>query len=315
MEDSFKPSQFESPLRYPGGKACIYPFMSKLFYENNLVGTEYAEPYAGGAGLALKMLYTEHVNHIYINDLDYSIYCFWKTMLSNNLIFCDWVENVKVSVENWHYYKTIQQNPDAHTDFEIAKSTFFLNRTNISGVIKGGIIGGLEQHGKYKIDARFNKEDLIKRIRRIDSVKERITAMNLDGISFIRRLNKMKGDIFVYLDPPYVQKGADLYMNFYSQNDHKKLSENVRLIQKKWLVSYDNHEFILKLYENHKRVLYRLSQSASNRIGDEILIFSDKLKFQNSILKLNSAIQLNDFIPKHLHENRTCTNQSQRLEI
>lgn len=290
MEYSFRHSQFESPLRYPGGKACIFSFMSKLFYENNLVGSSYAEPYAGGAGLALKLLYNEYVSEIFINDLDKSIYSFWNALTENNLLFCDWLEDVEISIDNWFYYKSILQTPELHTDFEIAKSTFFLNRTNISGVIKGGIIGGQEQKGKYKIDARFNKADLIKRIHRIESFKTRINISNLDGINFIKKVNKLSNNVFIYIDPPYVQKGADLYMNFYSQQDHKKLANNVDLIEKKWLVSYDNNEFILSLYKKHRKVLYRLSQSASNRIGDEILIFSDKLTFDESIKKLKDAI-------------------------
>ncbi len=292
MENRSRHSQFESPLRYPGGKACIYPFMSKLFYENSLVGSAYAEPYAGGAGLALKLLYNEYVSEVFINDLDKSIYKFWKALTENNLIFCDWLEDVDISIENWHHYKSILQNPELQPDIEIAKSTFFLNRTNISGVIKGGIIGGQEQTGKYKIDARFNKSDLIRRIRRIESFKHRINVSNLDGVNFIRKMNRVNNNVFIYIDPPYVQKGADLYMNFYSLKDHKKLSKNVDLINKKWIVSYDNNEFILSLYKEHRKVLYRLSQAASNRIGDEILIFSNNLIYNESLKKLKDAVRV-----------------------
>lgn len=292
MEDSFRHSKYESPLRYPGGKACIFPFMSKLFYENNLLGTAYAEPYAGGAGLALKLLFNEYVKEIYINDLDKSIFNFWKIIVEDNLRFCDWLEDVDVSIENWIHYKSILQNPNGHSTMDIAKSVFFLNRTNISGVIKGGIIGGHDQKGKYKMDARFNKSDLIKRIRRIDNYKRRIKVFNLDGISFIKKMNRIDKNIFIYIDPPYLQKGADLYMNYYSKADHLKLAISLDIIQKKWLVSYDNHEFILSLYEKQRKVLYRLSQAASNRIGDEVLIFSERLKFNDSIRKLQDAITL-----------------------
>lgn len=291
MENSFRHSEFESPLRYPGGKACIFPFISKLFHENNLIGTNYAEPYAGGAGLALKLLYNEYVNQIFINDLDKSIYSFWKAMQNSNLKFCDWIENIEITVDNWRYYKHVQQNADSYDELELAKSTFFLNRTNISGVIKGGMIGGVDQKGKYKIDARFNKDDLIKRIRRIASFKDRINISNLDGISFIKKMNRKIYDTFIYLDPPYLQKGADLYMNYFSSSDHEKLAKNVNLIEKKWLVSYDNHEYILSLYSKHRKVLYRLSQSASNRIGDEILVFSKQLFFDKSIKALKDAVR------------------------
>lgn len=279
-----------SPLRYPGGKNCIFSFVSKIFYENQLIGANYAEPYAGGSGLALRLLFEGYVDHIYINDLDRSIYAFWISILDRPHDFCKWVENVEVSIENWNKYKEIQKNTT--DDFELAKSTFFLNRTNISGVIKGGVIGGQEQKGKYKIDARFNKSDLVNRIQRIAEVKNRISVSNLDGVSFISRLNKKREEIFIYLDPPYYQKGADLYMNFYSKEDHKRLSKHVHRMKKKWMVSYDNHDFILNLYAEKNKIVYKLSQSASNRVGDEILIFSEGLDYEDSIKALKSPILL-----------------------
>lgn len=281
-------SRFCSPLRYPGGKNCIFDFASRFFYENNLIGTSYAEPYAGGAGLALRLLFEEYVSNIYINDFDKSIYTFWKVVLEDNARFCEWVENVEVTVENWIYYKEMQSRYDNISNFDLAKSTFFLNRTNVSGVIKGGIIGGQNQKGKYKIDARFNKKDLINRLKKIAHFKDRIHVSNLDGLEFINRMNRKKEDIFIYLDPPYVQKGADLYMNFYSKKDHERLSKKVHTMTKKWLVSYDNNEFIMNLYSDKAKIVYQLSQATSNRVGDEILIFSEKLQFEDAIKKLKS---------------------------
>ncbi len=281
-------SLFYSPLRYPGGKNCIFPFISNLFYENNLLGVRYAEPYAGGAGLALRLLFEGYVDHIYINDLDKTIYSFWKSIIDSPDEFCEWIEKVDVSVSNWEKYKNLQHN-SAHTQcFELAKSTFFLNRTNVSGVIKGGIIGGLKQAGKYKIDARFNKTDLIKRIQKIKTVKNRISVSNFDGIYFVKKLDKKKEEIFIYLDPPYLQKGANLYMNFYSKEDHKKLSMMIHQLRKKWIVSYDNHDFILNLYAEQRKIVHNLSQSASNRIGNEIFVFSESLNFTDSITALSS---------------------------
>ncbi len=286
MADSERHSQFESPLRYPGGKACIFPFISNLFYENNLLGVNYAEPYAGGSGLALKLLFNEYVNEISINDYDYSIYSFWRSILESNQRFCDWVEDVEIDIENWHYFKSIQKNPDNHSQFEMAQAVFFLNRANVSGVIKGGPIGGFEQLGKYKINARFNKSDLIKRIERIANFRKRISVSNLDGLSFIRKLDKNVQNTFIYLDPPYVYKGADLYMNYFKKKDHERLAHQVGKIKHKWLVSYDNNDFIINLYGTQKRLRYSLSQSASNRVGSEVLIFSKQLKFTESIIKL-----------------------------
>lgn len=285
-------SHFCSPLRYPGGKNCIFPFVSQLFYENGLLGVAYAEPYAGGAGLALRLLFEEYVDRIYINDLDRSIYAFWSSVLAHPDAFCGWIENVDVSMDSWYKYKEIQKSAQSADLLELAKSTFFLNRTNVSGVIKGGVIGGYEQKGNYKIDVRFKKKDLIDRIQKIARFKSRISVSNLDGLAFVKKMDSKSENVFIYLDPPYYQKGADLYMNFYSKADHEKLSVHVHKMKKKWMVSYDNHDFILNLYAAKKKVLYKLSQSTSNRVGDEVLIFSKDLTFKQSIKSLSSPVCL-----------------------
>ncbi len=283
---------FYSPLRYPGGKNCIFNFVSKLIRENNLEDSGYAEPYAGGAGLAVRLLLEGLVNHIYINDFDRSIYAFWKTIISDSEKFCRWIESVEVSTKSWDHFKKIQENQKNADLFELAQSTFFLNRTNVSGVIKGGIIGGKDQSGKYKIDARFNKQELIERIQKISKAKKKISVSNLDGLKFVDRMDRKNKEIFIYLDPPYYQKGANLYMNFYSKEDHQKLSEYVKNMNKRWMVSYDNHDFILNLYHERRKIVHKLSQSTSNRVGDEILVFSDGLKFDKSIEFLKEPMLL-----------------------
>lgn len=289
MDEKIDRSIYCSPLRYPGGKNCIFPFVSKLFYENEIIGTRYAEPYAGGAGLALRLLFEGYVDHIYLNDFDTSIYAFWRAVLDRPDEFCEWVAEVKVDLESWRKYKSMQSSQDP---FELAKSTFFLNRTNVSGVLKGGVIGGYEQKGTYKINARFNKKDLIRRVIRIARSRDRITLSNLDGIAFIKNLNRRKEEVFIYLDPPYYHKGADLYMNAYTNKDHKALSKYVRGMKKQWMVSYDNHDFILNLYSGEQRVRYRLSQSTSNRVGDEVLIFAESILFSDSLGSLRSPIRI-----------------------
>lgn len=281
-----------SPLRYPGGKNCIFKFVANLFDENNLYGVSYAEPYAGGAGLGLRLLFEEYIAKIYINDLDRSVFAFWKAILENSNEFCKWLNDVDVSLDSWQYYKEIQRRKNSVDIFELAKSTFFLNRTNISGVIKGGVIGGFAQKGKFKIDARFGKEDLILRIRKICRFKDRIFISNIDGLKFIKELEQKKEDTFIYIDPPYYQKGAELYMNSYSEKDHKELAEYVNDMQKKWMVSYDCHKFILNLYTKRERLAYKLSQSTSNRIGEEMLVFSDNISFKRSMDSLECPVAI-----------------------
>jgi DNA adenine methylase len=281
-----------SPLRYPGGKNCIFKFVANLFNENDLDGASYAEPYAGGAGLGLRLLFEEYIGKFYINDLDRSIFSFWKVVLENSDEFCSWLKDVDVSIDSWHHYKAIQDNKESVDIFELAKSTFFLNRTNVSGVIKGGVIGGFNQEGKHKIDARFNKDDLIVRIRKIARFRSRIFISNTDGLEFIKKLERKKENVFIYLDPPYYQKGAELYMNSYSEKDHKKLAEYVAVMQKRWMVSYDCHKFILNLYSEKNKLVYKLSQSTSNRVGEEILVFSDDIYFKQSMSSLECPVTM-----------------------
>lgn len=282
-------SRFASPLRYPGGKNCIFKFVADMFCNNDMVGISYAEPYAGGSGLALRLLFEEYADRIYINDFDRSIYAFWKTILDYSDNFCDWIEDVPVNIESWNHYKSLQQDSKNKSLMALSKSTFFLNRTNISGVIKGGVIGGASQKGRYKIDARFNKADLIKRIQKIARFKDRIEVSNLDGINFIKNINKRKENMFVYLDPPYFEKGSSLYMNYYVQKDHEHLARYVKKINKKWMVSYDNNNFIISLYNDFQKVSYELSHATSNKIGNEIFVFPNHLKFSKSTKYLHNS--------------------------
>lgn len=275
-----------SPLRYPGGKNCIFPFMAKFFYENNLLGTSYAEPYAGGAGLALHLLIEGYVKKIYINDLDPRIYLFWKTILNRTDDFCKWINSVPVNIDTWKYYKGIYKKGIEVDEFESAKCTFFLNRTNISGVLDAGPIGGYSQTAKYKVDARFNKEDLIKKIRVVESRKQDIFLSNYDGIEFIKGLNRKHSNVFIYLDPPYVEKGHFLYMNCFTEDDHIHLSRFVSKINKPWMVSYDMNELVLRNYSKWNMIQYQLLQCTSNCKKNEILVFSDGLEFSDSMKEL-----------------------------
>lgn len=281
-----------SPLRYPGGKSRIFPFVSHLLEENDMKGIAYAEPYTGGAGLALKLLIEGWVDHIYINDLNPSIYTFWKVLLTRTDELCDWIASVEVTMENWRQYKDIQKNQNVADELELAKSTLFLNRTNISGVIKGGPIGGINQTGAYKIDVRFNKEELIKKIKLIATFKGKIHLSNDDGLVFLKKISRKREDVFVYLDPPYYKKAADLYMNFFTDKNHEDLCELMSSYRKRWMISYDNEDFILKLYKKFRKIEYQLAQYASNRIGKEVLIFDNRVKCSRSLEYLVNAREL-----------------------
>ena len=277
-----KINRFYSPLRYPGGKTKLTPFIKKIFYENKLVGCDYIEPYAGGSGVALSLIFDEYVNTITINDYDRSIYAFWHSIIHKGDEFCRRLLNTPITIENWHRQRKIQDNKYMADLFSLGFSTFFLNRTNISGVIKGGVIGGLNQKGNYKINARFKKSNLIKKIKKIGEYKDRINVKNQDALEILKSETK---NSFVYLDPPYVKKARDLYMNFYDQKNHREIAEFLLSDQPKfqWLLSYDQNELIRSLYKSCKTsLLWNPGYGLSNRKGEEYIFAKKGLKVAQS---------------------------------
>lgn len=271
---------YNSPLRYPGGKNKLSAFLAKICIDNDING-HYVEPYAGGAAVALFLLYENFVNQITINDKDRSIYAFWYSVLNHNSEFCERIIEAEVSLENWHMQKNIQQDKFNANLLDLGFSTFFLNRTNRSGIINGGIIGGLDQSGEYKMDCRFNKPKLLKRIRKISDYKDSINLFNLDALELVKRIRREEeaDNTIFYFDPPYYLKASSLYLNHYEDDDHQKVSDEIQKISNiKWIVSYDNVAEILELYKDCKKKEYSFYHNAyKSRIGKEVLFFSDNL--------------------------------------
>ena len=275
-------NKFYSPLRYPGGKTRLAPFIKELLCENKLIGIDYLEPYAGGAGVALSLLLEEYVNTITINDYDRGIYAFWCSIVHENERFCRRIKRVSVDLDTWEMQHEVQKNKKTSDLFNLGFSTFFLNRTNISGVIKGGVIGGKNQTGNYKINARFNKIDLIKRIRAIGKYRDRIKVTCNDALQII---NREHDDTFFYIDPPYVEKSKYLYMNVYEEKDHRDISKALLSNRSKcvWLLSYDINDLVGNLYKHCKNNLtWKVGYGLSNRSSKENLFFHPKLKFEHS---------------------------------
>lgn len=272
-----------SPLRYPGGKTILYKKIKNILEKNNLIECTYMEPFSGGAGLALKLLMNNDVKRIVINDLDFAIYSFWYNVLYDTDKFCSDIENIKVDLDEWERQKYIYNNQDNYSMYEIGLATFFLNRTNRSGIIKGGVIGGKKQEGKYKIDCRFNKKVLIQKIKEIKKYNDRIKLFNYDANDFIKRvvMRQKNNNYFIYFDPPYIKKGPELYKNHFNLKEHTYLSKGIKekLSEKNWIVTYDENKLVYSLYENFKIINFDLKYSAGqNKVGNEVMIMSKKLK-------------------------------------
>lgn len=271
---------FYSPLRYPGGKGKVADYFKQIFKDNLLYDGLYVEPYAGGASVALSLLFNEYASRVIINDIDKSIFAFWDSVLNRTDELCKLIKDTPVNTKIWDEQKYIQKEKSRYGLLKVGFSTFYLNRTNRSGILNAGIIGGRQQTGEWKIDARYNKTDLIKRIERIALYKDKITLYNSDAVQLIRKLKKeLPTKTLLYFDPPYFVKGKDLYLNYYNNNDHQEIATEIGLLTKhKWIVTYDNVQPIKKLYKPYRQVKYTLNYSAAQATtGKEVMIFSDNL--------------------------------------
>lgn len=267
---------FYSPLRYPGGKGKLAKFVKLVFERNDLKDGYYVEPYAGGASVALSLLFCDYASKIIINDIDKSIYAFWYSVLNETDELCKLISDTNINMDVWLQQREIQKYKDESELLKLGFSTFFLNRTNRSGIISAGVIGGYSQNGDYKIDARFNKKDLINRIQNVGKLANRILLYNLDAIELIQQISSdLPENTLIYFDPPYYLKGKQLYVNHYKHEDHLLVSNMINGISKhKWIVSYDNEKEIKTLYKENKKFVYSLNYSAGKiGTGTEVIIY------------------------------------------
>jgi DNA adenine methylase len=274
-----------SPLRYPGGKTCLLGPVSRILRGNNLERRHYAEPYAGGCGLALALLYGGFVSDIHINDIDRAIWAFWNAVLNHTEEFIALMDKTPVTLKEWKRQRLILRDKKSD-NMSLAFAAFFLNRTNRSGVIKNaGVIGGLKQDGDYAIDCRFNKEELARRIRRVRKYRGRITLYRKDAIKFIDHVEKnLPDDTFLCIDPPYFQKGSTLYTSFYKREDHEEVADRILRLSSPWVLTYDYCEEIHALYTERRQFQFSLNYSANvKRLGTELLIASKGLRIPDDL--------------------------------
>lgn len=291
-------AQNRTPLRYPGGKQKLTPFIAEVILANGLEGGSYVEPYAGGAGVAMELLFDGYIERAYLNDSSYHIYSFWDSVLNHTDEFCARISRALISIDEWLLHREVLRNPDQHSRFDVGFSTFYLNRTNRSGVLTGGVIGGLDQSGKWKLDARFSKNELIQRVESIGEFRESIEVSNFDAEDFFSiTINSLPENTLIYCDPPYFEKASRLYLNHYKPDDHERIAKTIQgLHTVKWMVSYDGVQQILDYYPNQRKFLYELQYNASRAYkGSEVFIFSENLVIprNSSLPHINCALKRN----------------------
>lgn len=264
-----------SPLRYPGGKNKIYDKVLEIMKPHK--PTTYVEPFAGGASLPLRLLYNKEVDKIIINDYDKSVYAFWYAVLNHTDELIELIKNEPITIENWHKHKAIMKYKENEPNLlKLGFSMLYLNRTNRSGILNAGVIGGLKQDGNYKLDCRFNKGKIIEKIKLIGEMRDNIGLYNLDVNELIEKV--IPKDSFTFFDPPYYHKGKSLYPEFFSESDHITLRDTIEkcMMDKNWIITYDNADEIKNLYLNYVIEEFSMHHSAANKgQTTEIMIYSN----------------------------------------
>jgi len=270
-----------SPLRYPGGKAPFAPFIAKVMEANEIVGGHYLEPYAGGAGVALDLLFRGHASHIHINDADPAIYAFWASVTKHSEELLELLASTPITIEEWFKWRSVLREDRDASLVEKGFATLFMNRTNRSGILKAGVIGGKSQEGAYRLDARFKKNVIAARIFAIAKRSQDITVYSEDSLALLMRCKEfLPKESVIYLDPPYYVKGKGLYRNYYEHDDHVAIAKVIKGedFQRHWVVSYDNANEIRALYQLVNTKIYGLNYTAQRRyVGNEVMFFSDNL--------------------------------------
>ena len=272
---------FYTPLRYPGSKRRLFPFVARILEENKLWNVQYVEPFAGGGSIALALLYEEYAATIHINDLSRPVFAFWCAVLNETDELCQRIEQTEVTMDEWYRQRAIYEKSETVDLSSLGFAAFFLNRTNRSGIIGGGVIGGKEQSGKWKLDCRFNKGELIRRIRRISRYRNRIKLYQQDARDFTNNVvAKLKGSVLSFYDPPYIEKGKALYLDLYGLDDHRELAACVRQLGQPWIVTYDYDAAVRNaLYVDSRCLAFELTYSAQGRhLGREAMFLSDGLQ-------------------------------------
>ena len=267
-----------SPLRYPGGKSKIAPLIRLIIEKTGSSDITYIEPFAGGAGVALSLLIEGVVDQVVINDYDKAIYSFWRALKEAPQELIDLIEHTPLTIDEWKHQKDIYSTQNKRYSVELGFAAFYLNRTNRSGILSAGPIGGYNQTGNYGMDARFNRDALIGRIQEIAKYKSQIVVYNKEIRSFISGvIPKYQANAFVYFDPPYFENGQRLYKNFFSPTDHTDIALSIiNGVNCPWVITYDDVPELRGIYSNYVQRRYNLNYSAANKgKGSEIIIFKD----------------------------------------
>jgi DNA adenine methylase len=263
---------------------------------SDLAGGDYVEPFAGGAGVAIDLLLGKVAGKIHLNDLCKPVYAFWRSILNHTEDFCRRISRASLTIDEWKRQRHTLKHPRGVAQLDLGFSFFYLNRCNRSGIPSGGVIGGLDQTGEWKIDARFPRNELIHRIEAIAAKRDCISVKNLDAKVYLTEYcNSLPKTSLVYCDPPYYHKADRLYLNHYEPEDHAEIARTIqKRVKLPWIVSYDNAPEVVEHYAGCKSFVYDLQYNVAKVYkGREVFFFSNKVTLPKAscIACIDSALK------------------------
>lgn len=280
---------YKSPLRYPGSKQKLAPKIANLLINNSIKPDVFIEAFSGGASISIYLLQLNLVNNIALIEKDPLLASFWKTVFYDSEWLIKQINKIDVTIENWQKFKKYKPR----TIRNKALKCLFLNRTNFSGILKAGPIGGKNQESKYKIDCRFNKKRLIETIEKLSLFRNKVLFIEEGDYSDIlnKKLLTLSSNSFIYFDPPYVKKADQLYNYFFKMNDHIKLKDYIYSLSNKWLLTYDYDLFIIDLYSDKKYnqcvfdMTYTVSSNKNRKSFKEFISSNLELNYNEYFIK------------------------------
>lgn len=235
-----------SPLRYPGGKSKLANFIYSKLQESNK--KTLISPYTGGASVELALLNAGVIEKLVLNDLDFGVYSLFWTIQNAPYELIDRLKIKKPTHKDYFEAQSLIRNDYKGCNvFDAAWAMLIVNRLAYSGIFKANPLGG--RYGtQEELLSRWNPKELSNRIERIHSLSDRFEIYNLDACELIEEF--YWGDNVILIDPPYVQKGKQLYRHYYEDTDHIRLSSLLESLYHGFagadiLICYDNDPLIL----------------------------------------------------------------------
>jgi DNA adenine methylase len=284
---------YKSPLRYPGGKSRGVQFLNEFTPSFN----EFREPFFGGGSFCFYLVQKRKNKTYKASDLNYELFCFWTQLQKNKSELISGVQHIYDTYQSLKngkqlFYELVERRQSNLSELQRAIDFYVLNRITFSGVVDSG------GYSQGSFEGRFTQSS----IDRLHKTSELIQHINFYCEDYSYLLQKDGENVFIFLDPPYYSATkSKLYGKkgiLHTEFDHNKLFDTLNKTNHKWMITYDNSDYIKDLYKNYFQFQWQLSYGMTTKYAsggkNEILIANYDLlaqKNENSIS--NKALKLN----------------------